>query len=126
MPFGAASRGKLNMKLPLGNPKYRKSARGIASFLGFSGLAVWFFHFYVWNQYDQTRPTHADYSIGRVHGLNNHGHVVYLTDEEDAGLTNLRILAFSLFGGGFLTTILLVVAPSEWNKKPMPWEKKQF
>jgi len=114
------------MKLPLGNPKYRKLARAISSFLGISGLAVWFFHFYVWNQYDQTRPIHADYSSGRVHGLNNHGHVVYLTDEEDARLSNLRILAFSLFGGGFLTAALFVAAPSDWNRKRTPWEKKQF
>jgi hypothetical protein len=114
------------MKLPLGNAKHRKLARAISSFLGISGLAVWFFHFYVWNQYDQTRPTHADYSSGRVHGLNNHGHVVYLTDEEDTRLTKLTILAFGLIGCGFLTTALFVAAPSDWNKKRMPWEKKQF
>jgi hypothetical protein len=114
------------MKLPLGNPKYRKLARAVSSFLAISGLAVWLFHFYVWNQFDQTRPIHPNYSSGQVHGLNNHGHVVYLTDEEDARLTSLRILAFSLFGGGFLTAALFVTAPSDWNKKGRPWEKRQF
>jgi hypothetical protein len=52
--------------------------------------------------------------------------VVYLTEEEDASLRNLRILAFSLFGGGILVTILFVEGISNWNKKRMPWEKKQF
>jgi hypothetical protein len=52
--------------------------------------------------------------------------VVYLTDEDDARLTKLAILAFSLFGGGILVTILFVEGISKWNKKKMPWEKKQF
>ena len=114
------------MKIPLGNPQYRNLARAVATFLGFSGLAVWFFHFYVWDQYDRTSPNRPDYSSGRVHGLNNHEHVVYLTDEEDARLTKLAIFAFSLFGGGILVTILFVEGISKWNKKKMPWEKKQF
>jgi len=112
------------MKLPLGNPLYRNFARAVATFLGVSGLAVWFFHFYVWDQYDRTRPIRPDYFSGRVHGLNNHGHVVYLTGEEDARLTKLTILAFSLFGGGILVTILFVEGVSNWNKR-MPWEKRQ-
>jgi hypothetical protein len=114
------------MKLPPGNPKHRKLARAISSFLGISGLAVWFFHFCVWNQYDQTRPTRADYSTGRVHGLNNHGHVVYLTDEEDARLTRLTILAFSLMVSGGLTAVSFVEGISNWNKGRTPWEKKRF
>ena len=114
------------MKLPVGNPKYRKLARTVSTSLGFLGLAVWFYHFYVWDQYDRTRPIHADYSSGRVHSLNNHGHVVYLTDEEDARLRNLTILAFSLFGCGFVTALVFVEGISKWNRKPAPWEKKQF
>lgn len=114
------------MKLPLAKAKYSKFARPLALFFGFSGLAVWFFHFYVWDRYDRTRPIRSDVSSGRVYGLNNHGHVVYLTKEEDSVLTNLTILAFSLVGCGFLTNALFVETNSNWNRKPKPWEKRQF
>jgi hypothetical protein len=114
------------VKLPLENPKYRKLARAISSFLAISGLAVWFFHFYVWDQYDRTRPIHPDYLAGRIYGLNNHGHVVYLTKEEHARLTKLTILAFSLFGCGFIIALVFEEGISKWNSRPPAWEKKQF
>ena len=114
------------MKLPLGNPRYRKLARALSTSLGISGLAVWFFHFYVWDQYDRTRTIHPDYSSGRVHGLNNHGHVVYLTDEEDSRLTKLRIIAFSLAASAGLTLVFFVEGFSIWSKGRPPWEKRQF
>jgi hypothetical protein len=109
------------MNLPLAKGKYRKPARILASLLCFSGLAVWFFHFYVWYQYDGTRQRHPDTSSGRVYPQNTHGHVVYLTKEEDARIRNLTIIAFSLFGTGFLLGGLFVE-----KKSPVPWEKRQW
>jgi hypothetical protein len=43
------------MKFPLAGGKYRKPDWVIATLLCYSGLAVWFFHFHVWYQYDRTR-----------------------------------------------------------------------
>ena len=90
------------MNFPLAAGKYRKPARMLGSVLCFTGLAVWFFHLYVWYQYDGTRPTQPVEAIGRVFPQNSHGHVVYLTEKENTRLTRLTILAFGLMGSGFL------------------------
>jgi hypothetical protein len=113
------------MSFPIANGKYRKPARILASLLCFSGLAIWLFHFYVWYQYDGTRPRHPDTASGRVYSQNTHGHVVYLTKEEDARITKLTILAFSLFGAGFLIAGLFVEKIA-WRRSPAPWEKRQW
>jgi hypothetical protein len=97
----------------------------LASLLCFSGLAVWLFHFYVWYQYDATRPRQPDALSGSVLAQNTHGHVVYLTKEEDARLTRLTVLAIGLFGTGFLIRGLFV-ENIVWRKNPPPWEKKQW
>ena len=113
------------MSLPIVSGKYRKPARILAQLLCFSGLAVWLFHFYVRYQYDGTRPLHPDAFSGRVYPQNSHGHVVYLTKEEDARITKLTFLAFSLFGAGFLVEGLFV-EKIVWRKSPAPWEKKRW
>jgi hypothetical protein len=113
------------VNIPLAKGKYRKPAGKIASSLGVLGLAVWLFHLYVWYQYDATRPRQPDASSGRVYAQNTHGHIVYLTREEDAGLTNLTILTFSLIGTGLLIGGLFVEKIT-WRKGPAPWEKKRW
>ncbi len=111
------------MGLPLKNGKYRKPVRPILGLLGSLALAVWFFHFYLWSKYDGTRPLQPDASSGTVYPLNTHGHVVYLNKAEDARLSNLTILTLSLFGTGVLMDVLLV---SGFDRRPKPWEKKQW
>jgi hypothetical protein len=52
--------------------------------------------------------------------------VVYVTDEEDARLTKLAILAFSLALSGGFTIVIFDEGISRWIKGPPPWERKQF
>ena len=113
------------MNLPLANGKYRKPAGILARLLGFSGLALWIFHLYVFLQYNATRPRQFDTSSGRIYAENNHGHVVYLTKTEDTTLTALAVIAFSLLGAGALT-VSLFGDNIGWSKRPAPWEKKQW
>jgi hypothetical protein len=109
------------LKLPLAKGKYRKPARMLSALLGFSALAVWLFHFHVWYQYDATRPHKPDASSGRSYAQNTHGHIVYLTAEEEAWLTKLSILAFSLACiAGFIGILF------DERFTPAPWEKKQW
>jgi hypothetical protein len=95
----------------------------IAGLLCSSALAIWLFHFYVWYQYDGTRPLRSDALSGRVYPLNTHGHVVYLNKEEDARLTRLTIVAVSLFGIGGLIEGLFA---SGFVASTKAWEKKQW
>ncbi len=62
----------------------------VVSFAAYVGL---------WTYYDHTRPTVAAPAQGRIHPLNTHGSIVYLTLEESDYLRDL----------GWLTCILLVV-----------------
>jgi len=39
------------VNFPLAKGKYSKPARTLARILGFMGLAVWLFYFYIWYQY---------------------------------------------------------------------------
>jgi hypothetical protein len=65
-------------------------------------LTVWFSFIYLTFQYDATRPTVRKPEQGRVYGLNNHGHVVYLTAHEQENLNRLELVAVTLFAVAFL------------------------
>jgi hypothetical protein len=110
--------GRVN--LPLVNGNYRKSGRVLAGLLGSMALAIWLFHFYLWYQYDGTRPLRPDASSGRLYPLNTHGHFVYLNKQEVARLTALTVLTFGLFGTAILIDVLFVA------RRTNPWEKKQW
>jgi hypothetical protein len=109
------------LRLPLAKGKYRKPARVLSGFLSFLALAVWLFHFHVWYEYDSTRPCQRDALSGRLFAQNTHGHVVYLTKEEDTRLTRLTVLAFGLFGIVLFIEFLFVEKIT-----PAPWEKRQW
>ena len=113
------------VKFPLAGGKYRKPARVIATLLCYSGLAVWFFHFHVWSQYDRTRPGVPDVASGRVHAQNRHGHVVYLTEEEQCRLTDIIIVAVTLLGTGLFIGGLFAEG-FVLRKPPKPWEKRRW
>jgi hypothetical protein len=65
--------------------------------LGWSALLIWFSFIYLFLQYDATRPTAPQPSVGRIFAQNNHGHITYLTEQEQDRLLSLEIGAFSLF-----------------------------
>ena len=111
------------MKVPIANGKYHKSADRVVGVLVFSALAIWFFSFYVFFQYDASRPNRPTPASGQVYAQNNHGHIVYLTRREDSRLTNIRVLSFVLFGLGFGIRALFVENPF---RQKAPWEKKQW
>jgi hypothetical protein len=113
----------LELDNPLIDPKYRKVWKIIGNGLGVLGLSVWLFHFFVWYQYDGTRPRRPDASTGNVFPQNTHGHVVYLTKAEDARITRLTIIAFGLFA---CSGAVYYFGLGERFRKPKIWEKKQF
>jgi len=106
--------------------KYRKAGRVLTIVLASSGLAVWLYCFHVSYVYDETRPPRGDAASGRIYPHNNHGHVVYLTKEEDNRLTKLRTVAFSLLFSGLLVGGYFARNDSSWQRRPKPWETKRF
>ena len=66
-------------------------------FLAFSALATWFGFIGLFFHYDATRPTIPQSNQGRVYPSNNHGHVVYLLEQDEDRLNLLQWGAFSLF-----------------------------
>jgi hypothetical protein len=86
----------------LARQKYRKAARAVSFVVVYSGLAVWLYHFHVWYQYDSMLPRQQDVVSSRIYPQNTHGHVVYLTKDENARLTKLSVVSLGLVIGGFL------------------------
>ena len=80
----------------------RSLLRKVPDALAVLALVIWFSHFLLFYQYDGTRPTVAQPYEGRVFGQNNHGHVVYLTTEEEFRIEFMRGIAFAFFMTGFL------------------------
>ena len=110
------------MKLPLEDRKHAKVAKVAGSILCFLGLGIWLFHLYAFEVYDRTRPVTADASSGRIYEQNNHGHIVYLTREEDLRLWWLSMLFVGLFGSGFL---LIGVFTDGFQRRKEPWQRNQ-
>ena len=113
------------MRLPLANGKYSKQAKTVSLVLGFSALAVWLFHAYIYFQYDGTRPRIPDVASGRVIEQSNHGHIVYLTATEHSRLTKITIVAVALFVlssfvRGFFSHL------GFFDRKPRPWEVRRW
>jgi hypothetical protein len=113
------------MKLPFANGKYRMPAKIVSGTMACSALAVWFFYFYVYYQFDGSRPRGADQAAGRVFAQNNHGHVVYLTAAEHNRLIVIAILAGALFGTALLINALFVQG-SFRRPSPKPWEVRRW
>jgi hypothetical protein len=113
------------VNFPLANGKYGKPAYKLVAVLGFMALAIWLFHFCLWYQYAATRPCRPDTASGRIYPLNTHGSVAYLNKDEDARLTDLTILAITLFTITFLIHCLFVDG-FRLSQRTKPWEKKQW
>jgi|SRR6266849_8299791 len=104
-------------------PRFRVIWRVIGRSMAVLGFGVWLFHFYVWYRYVDTRPAHPDASQGRTYVLNTHGSYRYLTKQENDRLTEITVIAFSLFAcSGLIYYFILGERP----RTAQPWEKKQF
>jgi hypothetical protein len=69
----------------------------VARVLVYLSLVVWFGFIGLFEHYNYTRPTISNRSEGRVHGQNNHGHVAYLTSQEESRLELLEFSAPAIF-----------------------------
>jgi hypothetical protein len=70
--------------------------------LGIFALLLWYGSIFLSLEYDATRPTSLQPFEGRVFSQNNHGHVVYLTAEENLRIDLLDWAALGIFMVGFL------------------------
>lgn len=59
----------------------------LAFLLGIIWVGALFFRVYLINEYGRTLPSEPQPSVGRVIKLDNHGTLVFLTQEEDSQLT---------------------------------------
>ena len=64
----------------------------------------------LWDRYAHTRPPNPDVAAGRIHPLNTHGFIVYLTRGEDLAISLAFVLSAAL--------IILVALIQIW-KKPL-------
>jgi hypothetical protein len=60
-------------------------------------LASWILSFVLWYHYALTRPDVRQPESGRIHALNTHGSVVYLTSHECILLYGLMALGIACF-----------------------------
>ena len=112
--------GRGSVGLPLAKGKYRKPGEIFGKVLGYCALAILAFLWYLFLQYDTTRPTRPEASSGRIYSQDNKGHVVFLTKKEDNNKTVLEILAGSAFGAMLLVDLLFV---GELLREKKPWER---
>jgi hypothetical protein len=70
---------------------------------GVGALSMWLGYIGMFGHYDSTRPTKPDASMGTVIPQNNHGHLVYLTEQEEARLLGLQRLSIGLALVGVLS-----------------------
>lgn len=78
-------------------PLSGRFVKASSGFLGFLALASWFGFIGLFLHYDATRPTIRQPSEGKVYPSNNHGHVVYLSEQDEHRLNLLQGAALSLF-----------------------------
>jgi hypothetical protein len=114
-----------DVDLALAKGKHRKGAHRIAMFFCYPSLPIWIAAIGLFLHYDATRPNHPVPSAGRIYGQNNHGHVVYLTRDEESLVSRLTFLPFCLFFVGF-TLDRLFGEPPQPLKSKVPWENRQW
>jgi hypothetical protein len=68
----------------------------IVKAMGIGVLLTWFGYVGTSLHFDGTRPTQANPASGRTIPKNNHGHIVYLTQDEENRLVVLREIPIGL------------------------------
>jgi hypothetical protein len=91
----------------------------------YPSLPIWLAAIALFLHYDATRPDHPIPGSGRIYAQNSHGHVVYLTEEEDSLVSRMMFLPFCLFFVGF-TVERLFVEPPQVVRSKLPWENRQW
>lgn len=86
-----------NMNSKMGPVAEKRKWKFIEGVLATSALIAWVSFAALWIQYDHTRPIIPSVLSGRVHVLNTHGHVVYLTEIERRKISTLNYSAVTLF-----------------------------
>ena len=76
---------------------------------GIAGLLAWFGYIAVFERFDATRPTKAGAEVGRIVPQNNHGHIVYLTEQEER---NKRAFQYA-----FIAFFLMATVAAYFHKK---------
>lgn len=67
----------------------------IAKIAVLGGMTVWLCYIGLFLHYDATRPTKV--GVGRVIPQNNHGHIVYLNEQEQKRLLEAQYSSAGLF-----------------------------
>lgn len=81
----------------------KKVKKIVAGFLLGLALMLASYWLYLHSYYVSTFPKETQAAVGRIVPLNVHGTVVYLTEQEDSGLTWLFVAAMACgIGGGLL------------------------
>jgi hypothetical protein len=70
---------------------------GFVKALGVLAMLAWLSTIGLFLRYDVTRPTVRQVAEGRIYAWNNHGHIVYLTQQEQLRLYILGGISASLF-----------------------------
>ncbi len=78
-------------------PRFGRFVKASSRFLAFLALASWLGFIGLFFHYDATRPTVRQPNEGGVYPSNNHGHVVYLSEQDERQLNLLQGAALSLF-----------------------------
>jgi hypothetical protein len=97
------------------------SARGrvwkiILKTTGIGGLFVWFVFIGAFEHFDATRPIKQDAQEGRVIPQNNHGHIVYLTREEDGHLRLMQQISLWLFLTAIIAACFIGKKEGGWGR----------
>ena len=77
--------------------RFARLAKASSRFLAFSALVSWFGFIGLFCHYDAVRPAVPLPNEGKVYPSNNHGHVVYLSEQDEHQLNLLQGAAFWLF-----------------------------
>ena len=78
--------------------------KAVGYFAGAGFLSLWLAYIGVFEHYDATRPTKPDVSTRRVVLQNNHGHFVYLSEQEEGRLLALQRISMGFALVGVLAT----------------------
>jgi hypothetical protein len=76
--------------------QFARFVRASSRLLGYSALASWLGFIGLFLHYDATRPTLMQPNEGKVYPSNNHGHVVYLSEQDEHQLNLLQMTTFGL------------------------------
>jgi hypothetical protein len=77
-------------------------------------VAIWIAAMALWIRYDSTRPRNPDPGTSRVHRLNTHGSIVYLTHGEDYFLRTLMLMG----GVSFVAAVCIDIFKKPFRQTP--------